>query len=82
MHKLAKTLGELKAANWESISVKEEMRRNLIKKIESNAPLFEGVLGYEKTVIPQLQHAILAKHDVILLGLRGQAKTRLLRQFK
>ncbi len=73
------TLGQLKASGWESISVKDEIRKNLIHKIKENKPIFEGILGYEKTVLPQIQHAILSKHDLILLGLRGQAKTRLLR---
>ena len=80
MPDLAKTLGELKKSGWESVSVKEEMRKNLIKKIGLGESFFQGVLGYEKTVIPQVQHAILAKHDIILLGLRGQAKTKMLRQ--
>ena len=75
------TLGELKASGWECISVKDEIRKNLIKKIKQGEPLFEGVLGYEKTVFPQIQHAILSQHDIILLGLRGQAKTRMLRSF-
>ncbi|MEX0822974.1 MAG: magnesium chelatase [Balneolaceae bacterium] len=79
MSKHIKTLGELKKSGWKSFSVKEEMRKNLISKIESDEPLFPGILGYDKTVIPQLQNAILAKHDFILLGLRGQAKTRILR---
>lgn len=74
-----KTLGELKESGWESVSVKEEIRRNLIQKIKEGETLFPGILGYEKSVIPQLQHALLAKHDLILLGLRGQAKTRILR---
>jgi len=74
-----KTLGDLKESGWESLSVKEEMRRNLIKKMHDNETLFPGILGFEKTVIPQIQHALLAKHDVLLLGLRGQAKSRLLR---
>jgi magnesium chelatase subunit I len=74
-----KTLGELKDSGWQSVSVKEEMRRNLIAKIRSSGPLFPGILGYDKSVIPQLQHALLAKHDLLLLGLRGQAKTRMLR---
>ncbi len=80
LHKSVKTLGQLRESGWESVSVKEEMRRNLIRKIEAGEELFPGILGYEKTVLPQLQHAILAKHDIILLGLRGQAKTRMLRQ--
>ena len=75
----AKTVGQLKESGWESVSIKEEMRRNLIKKMKNKETLFPGILGYEKTVIPQIQNAILAKHDLILLGLRGQAKTRILR---
>jgi magnesium chelatase subunit I len=75
----ASTLGELKKSGWESVSVKEEIRRNLIKKIQGKEELFPGILGYDKTVLPQIQHALLSKHDMILLGLRGQAKTRILR---
>ena len=75
----ASTLGELKKSGWESISVKEEIRKNLIKKIRSGEELFPGILGYDKTVLPQIQHALLSRHDMILLGLRGQAKTRILR---
>lgn len=74
-----KTIGQLKESNWQSVSVKEEMRKNLIQKLQDDEPLFPDILGYEHSVIPQLQHALLAKHDVILLGLRGQAKTRMLR---
>jgi magnesium chelatase subunit I len=73
------TLGELKKSGWQSISVKDEIRKNLISAIKSGTPIFEGILGYEKTVLPQIQHAILSRHDLILLGLRGQAKTRILR---
>lgn len=78
-HQDIKTLGELKKSGWESVSVKEEMRRNVIKKIQSGETLFPGIKGYDKSVIPQLQHALLARHDIILLGLRGQAKTKILR---
>lgn len=74
-----KTLGDLKESGWESVSVKEEIRRNLISKMKSSDTLFPGILGYDHTVIPQIQHALLGKHDLLLLGLRGQAKTRLLR---
>lgn len=74
------TLGELRNSGWESLSVKEEIRKNVIRKIESGETLFPGILGYDKSVIPELQHALLAKHDFILLGLRGQAKTKILRQ--
>ncbi|MCB0990280.1 MAG: sigma 54-interacting transcriptional regulator, partial [Acidimicrobiales bacterium] len=73
------TLGELKASGWESLPVKEEMRRNALRLIAAGEPLFEGVLGYENTVLPQLENAILAGHDVIFLGERGQAKTRMIR---
>ncbi|MDZ7718638.1 MAG: magnesium chelatase [Balneolaceae bacterium] len=75
----ATTVGQLKESGWNSVSIKEEMRKNLIQKIKNKETLFPGILGYEKTVIPQIQNAILARHDLILLGLRGQAKTRILR---
>ncbi len=74
------TLGELKASGYRSESVKDEMRRNLRRKMAAGEPLFPGIVGFDDTVIPQLINAILARHDIILLGLRGQAKTRLLRQ--
>lgn len=74
------TLGQLKDSGWTSISVKEEIRENLIAKIQSGETLFPGIKGYDQSVIPELQHALLAKHDFILLGLRGQAKTKILRQ--
>ena len=73
------TLGELKKSGWESVSVKEEIRRNAIARIGSGDELFPGVLGYEETVLPQLENALLAGHDVIFLGERGQAKTRMIR---
>ena len=73
------TLGELKASGWKSVSIKEEMRNNLIRKMKAGETLFPGILGYDKSVIPQIQNAILARHDLILLGLRGQAKTKILR---
>ena len=74
------TLGELKKSGYESRSVKDEMRANLIKKLRSGEKLFEGILGYEETVVPQIVNAILSKHNLILLGLRGQAKSRIIRQ--
>lgn len=79
IHKEVTTLGQLKDSGWQSVSVKEEIRRNVIKKIQNQVTLFPGIKGYDKSVIPQLQHALLAKHDIILLGLRGQAKTKILR---
>ena len=74
-----KTLGELKKAGYTSLSVKEELRKNLIIKLRSGAPFFEGIHGFEHTVIPDLERAILSRHNLILLGLRGQAKTRIAR---
>jgi magnesium chelatase subunit I len=74
-----KTLGELKEARYKSKSIKDELRENLISKIMSKETAFVGVHGYENTVIPELERAILSKHNINLLGLRGQAKTRLAR---
>ncbi|HVG09081.1 MAG TPA: magnesium chelatase [Thermoanaerobaculia bacterium] len=73
------TLGELKATGYRPRSVKQEIRDNLRARIKSGAPLFPGILGYDRTVIPSVVNALLAGHDFILLGLRGQAKTRILR---
>ncbi len=75
-----RTLGELKASGYRMESVKDEMRRNLVRKIRGGEPLFPDILGYEETVVPQIQNAILSRHDMLFLGLRGQAKTRMLRQ--
>src|ERR687897_334318 len=75
-----RTLGELRASGYPFESVKDEMRRNLIVRVREGRPLFPGILGYEETVVPQIQNAILSKHDILFLGLRGQAKTRMLRQ--
>ena len=74
-----KTLGELKKSAYKSKSIKDELRDNLIKKIKEKETTFEGVHGYENTVIPELERAILSRHNINLLGLRGQAKTRLAR---
>jgi magnesium chelatase subunit I len=73
------TLGALRASGYRPLSVKQEIRRNLRAKLEAKEPLFPGILGYDRTVIPGVVNALLAGHDFILLGLRGQAKTRLLR---
>lgn len=73
------TLGELRQSGYQPISVKLEMRRNLIRKLQRQEPLFPGILGYDETVVPQIQHAILSQHDMLFLGLRGQGKTRMLR---
>jgi magnesium chelatase subunit I len=74
-----RSLRELKSSGYCSRSVKDEMRSNLIAAIRSGERLFPGIVGYERTVEPQIVNAILSRHDFILLGLRGQAKTRLLR---
>src|ERR1044072_9612147 len=73
------TLGDLRASGWESVSIKEEVRRNAVARLKAGRPLVEGVLGYEETVLPQVANAILAGHDMVLLGERGQAKTRIIR---
>jgi magnesium chelatase subunit I len=74
-----KTLGELKKSGYKSRTIKEELRENLIQKLRNKETVFAGIWGYEETVIPDLERAILAGHDINLLGLRGQAKTRLAR---
>ncbi len=78
-HDLPRTLGDLRASGWQSVPVAEELRRNASARISAGEPLVTGVLGFEDTVLPQLENALLAGHDVILLGERGQAKTRLIR---
>lgn len=75
-----KTIGALRAAGIAVLPVKEEIRRNLIASLRSGGPLFPGIIGYEQTVIPDLINALLAKHDLLLLGLRGQAKSRIVRR--
>jgi len=73
------TLGELRRQSPHPRSVKEEIRNNLLRKLSANETLFPGIIGYDETVVPQLVNAILSKHNFILLGLRGQAKSRILR---
>jgi magnesium chelatase subunit I len=82
--KRPETLGQLRQSQWSedrvaSRSVREEMRQNLLAKLERKEPLFPGIIGYEDTVVPQLVNAILSRHHMVLLGLRGQAKSRILR---
>ena len=77
--KKIKTLGDLKNSGYKKESVKAELRRNLITKLRQNEEIFPGIVGYDETVIPDIQNALLSQHDFILLGLRGQAKTRILR---
>lgn len=76
----AKTLGELKASGYQSKQVKDELRDNLIDRLKGRKPVFEGVLGYESTVFPEVERALLSRHNINFLGLRGQAKTRMARQ--
>ena len=75
-----RTVGELKASGYQPLGVKDELRRNLIAKLRSGETLFPGIVGFDDSVIPQIVNAVLARHDFILLGLRGQAKSRILRQ--
>ena len=75
-----KTIGELKLAGYISKSIKDELRDNLRNKIKSGQPIFQGVHGFENSVVPELERAILSRHNINLLGLRGQAKTRLARK--
>src|SRR5580658_10111823 len=73
------TLGELRRSAARSRPVKQEIRDNLVRKLQAGERLFPGIIGYDDTVIPQLVNAILSRHNFILLGLRGQAKSRILR---
>ena len=73
------TLGELKDSGYRPRSVHDEMRENLIRRLRAGETLFPGIVGYEDTVIPQIVNAVLSRHDMLLLGLRGQAKTRIMR---
>ena len=79
------TLGDLKRSPWADAplrgrTVRDEIRTNLLRALENGEPLFPGIVGYEDTVLPQLVNALLARHHFILLGLRGQAKSRILRE--
>src|SRR6187431_11203 len=74
------TLGELKQSGYVSKSIKDELRSNLIKKIQAKENPFPGILGYEDSVIPDTERALLSRHNILFLGLRGQAKTRMARQ--
>src|SRR5215510_3431159 len=73
------TLGDLRRQSTRPRPVKQEIRDNLVRKLRAGEPLFPGIIGYDDTVLPQLVNAILSKHNFILLGLRGQAKSRILR---
>src|ERR1022692_4506730 len=75
-----KNLGQLKESNYKPRSIKEELRENLIKKISKKEITFPGIIGYEDSVIPDTERALLSRHNILFLGLRGQAKTRMARQ--
>ncbi len=75
----ARTIGELRESEYRVLTVKDELRKNLVARIRSGDELFPGIVGYEETVLPQIENAILSGQDIILLGERGQAKTRLIR---
>ncbi len=81
-HNRAKTIGELRASGYTPVSVKQELRRNLISMIRDHQQVFPGIIGYSDTVIPNIENAILSGHDIIFLGERGQAKSRLMRALK
>src|SRR5437899_3198852 len=74
------TIGELRETGYQPRSVKEELRANLIEAVAKKKPLFQGIVGYDTTVVPQIENAILSGQDIILLGERGQAKTRIARR--
>ncbi|NWF88881.1 MAG: magnesium chelatase, partial [Ignavibacteriaceae bacterium] len=76
-----KTLGELKKSSYKVLPIKDELRKNLIHSLKNGHNPFEGILGYDDSVIPDIQTAVLSRHNIILLGLRGQAKTRIARLF-
>jgi magnesium chelatase subunit I len=78
-HPSISTVGELKQSGYQPCSVKDELRRNVIQKIKAGEEIFAGIVGYRDTVIPQIINGLLSKHDLLFLGLRGQAKTRILR---
>ncbi len=75
----AVTLGELKASGYQPRSIKEELRANLIRKLQAKEKVFDGIIGFEDTVLPDIERAVLSRHNILLLGLRGQAKTRIAR---
>src|SRR5450755_3030041 len=78
-HPQPATVGQLKANGYQFTTVKDELRKNMIAKLRAGEELFPGILGYRDSVMPQIINGILSKHDLLFLGLRGQAKTRILR---
>src|SRR5215216_5658091 len=79
-YKRINTIRELKEAGYKPKNIKEELRQNLIKRLQNKEETFNGILGYEDTVIPDVERALLSKHNILFLGLRGQARTRMARQ--
>src|SRR5215218_7504296 len=79
-HQKITTLGQLKASGYKPQSIKTEIRNNLIQKLQGKEITFPGILGYEDSVIPDTERALLSRHNILFLGLRGQAKTRMARQ--
>src|SRR5688500_20322771 len=79
-HPRPATLGQLKETGYRPVSVKDELRRNVVRKLRAGEELFPGIVGYRDSVIPQIVHGILSKHDMLFIGLRGPAKTRMQRQ--
>lgn len=79
-HKLPATLGELKKSGYKTKSIKDELRENLIRKLRDGESTFPGIIGYEESVVPDTERALLSRHNILFLGLRGQAKTRMARQ--
>src|ERR1700755_2905964 len=80
VHGNIKTLGELKRSGYKPVSVRDEIRKNLIEKFRNKENPFKGIIGYEDSVIPDTERALLSRHNILFLGLRGQAKTRMARQ--
>src|SRR5256714_1714098 len=78
-HPTPATVGQLKDTGYQPCSVKDELRRNVIRKLKTGEELFPGIVGYRETVLPQIVNGLLSRHDLLFLGLRGQAKTRILR---
>ena len=76
-HPKPATVGQLKETGYRPSSVKDELRRNVIRKLKSGGEIFPGIIGYRETVLPQIVNGLLSKHDMLFLGLRGQAKTRI-----
>ena len=75
----ASTLGQLKSSGYQPVSIKDELRKNLRLRLQQGEPVLAGILGFENTVIPDLERAVLSRHHILFLGLRGQAKTRMAR---